>query len=135
MSQAHVDAVRQSLDAWNNDDFETYAGLAHPEIEWTSEVAERMAGADTVYRGVEGLRRHWDEWREIWTVKVRVTEVIDLGDTVVTVAQTLARGHGMGAEMEQPIGYVFEFEDGMARRVRSYIDPDRALAAVGLPPR
>jgi ketosteroid isomerase-like protein len=34
--------------------------------------------------------------------------------------------------MEQPIGYVFEFEDGMARRVRSYIDPDRALEAVGL---
>jgi hypothetical protein len=30
--------------------------------------------------------------------------------------------------------YVYEFEDGMARRVRSYIDPDRARAAVGLPP-
>jgi ketosteroid isomerase-like protein len=132
MSQAHVDAVRRTLDAWNRDDFETYSELAHPEIEWTSEVAERMAGSGTVYRGIEGLRRHWDEWREIWTVTVNVTDVIDLGDTVVAVARTLARGHAVGLEMEQPIGYVFEFEDGMARRVRSYIDPDRALEAVGL---
>jgi ketosteroid isomerase-like protein len=61
-----------------------------------------------------------------------VTELVDLGETVVAVAQTLARGHGMGGEMEQPIGYVFEFEDGMARRVRSYIDPERALEAAGV---
>src|SRR5215208_7108869 len=64
MSQEYVDAVRRSLDAWNRDDFETYSAMAHPEIAWTSEVAERMAGEGTVYRGVEGLRRHWDEWRE-----------------------------------------------------------------------
>jgi ketosteroid isomerase-like protein len=132
MSQEHVDAVRRSLDAWNRDDFETYSAMAHPEIEWTSEVAERMAGEGTVYEGIEGLRRHWDEWREIWTVKVHVTELVDLGETVVAVAQTLARGHGMGGEMEQSIGYVFEFEDGMARRVRSYIDPERALEAAGV---
>ena len=131
MSQEHVDAVRRTLDAWNRDDFETYSELAHPEIEWTSEVAARMAGR-TRSIPVSTGRRHWDEWREIWTVKVNLTEVIDLGDTVVAVAQTLARGHAGGLEMEQPIGYVFEFEDGMARRVRSYIDPDRALAAVGL---
>jgi ketosteroid isomerase-like protein len=132
MSQANVDSVRRSLDAWNRDDFETYVSGAHPEVEWTSEVAERMAGSGTVYTGLEGLRRHWDEWREIWTVKVNVTEVIDLGDIVVAVAQTVARGHAVGLEMEQPIAYVFEFEDGMARRVRSYIDPARALEAVGL---
>jgi ketosteroid isomerase-like protein len=132
MSEEHVEAVRRSLDAWNRDDFETYSAMAHPEIEWTSEVAERMAGEGTVYEGIEGLRRHWDEWREIWTVKVHVTELVDLGETVVAVAQTLARGHGMGGEMEQPIGYVFEFEDGMARRVRSYIDPERALEAAGV---
>jgi ketosteroid isomerase-like protein len=61
MSQQYVDAVRRSLDAWNRDDFETYSELAHPEIEWTSEVAERMAGKGTVYRGIDGLRHHWDE--------------------------------------------------------------------------
>ena len=43
-----------------------------------------------------------------------MTEVIDLGDTVVAVAQTLARGHGMGAEMEQTIGYYNWVLDGEA---------------------
>ena len=132
MSQANVDAVRRSLDAWNRDDFETYSSTAHPEVEWTSEVAARMAGADTVYRGVEGLRRHWDEWREIWTVKVNLTDVIDLGDTVVAVAETVARGHGMGVEMVQPVAYVFEFEDGLTRRARSSFAVDDVLASFGL---
>ena len=133
MSQENVDLVRGGYDDFNSGNIESLTARFHPEIEWTSEVAQRFAGSGTVYRGIEGLRRHWEEWREVWTVKVNVTEVFDLGDTVVALARTFARGHGIGLEMEQPIAYVFEFEDGMARRVRSYIDPDRALDAVGLP--
>ena len=96
MSQEHVDAVRRSLDGWNRDDFDACVSIAHPEIEWTSELAQRIHGPKTVYRGIAGLRRYWDGF-------------------------------------EQLMGYVYEFEDGMARRVRSYHDPDRALEAVGLP--
>jgi ketosteroid isomerase-like protein len=133
MSQEHVDAVRRSLDGWNRDDFEACVAMAHPEIEWVSEVSQRMSGSQTVYRGVDGLRRFWDDWRDVWAVSIDVTETFDLGDTVVALARTLARGRATGVEMEQPVAYVFEFEDGMARRVRSYLDPDRALDAVGLP--
>jgi ketosteroid isomerase-like protein len=132
MSQANVESVRRSLDAWNRDDFETYVSGAHPEVEWTSEVAERMAGSGTVYTGVEGLRRHWDEWREVWTVKINVIDVIDLGDTVIAVAETIARGHGMGVEMQQPVAYVFEFEDGLTRRARSSFDVDQVLRSFGV---
>jgi ketosteroid isomerase-like protein len=132
MSQANVESVRRSLDAWNRDDFETYVSGAHPEVEWTSEVAERMAGSGTVYTGVEGLRRHWDEWREIWTVKINVIDVIDLGDTVIAVAETIARGHGMGVEMQQPVAYVFEFEDGLTRRARSSFAVDQVLSSFGV---
>jgi hypothetical protein len=34
--------------------------------------------------------------------------------------------------LEQQVAYVYEFEDGMARRVPSYIDAERARAVVGL---
>jgi ketosteroid isomerase-like protein len=133
MSQEHVEAVRRSLDGWNADDFEACVAIAHPEIEWISEVSQRLSGRETVYRGIDEMRRYWDEWHEIWAVRIDVTEIFDLGDTVVALARTRAEGDASGAVLEQPMAYVYQFEDGMARRVRSYIDPDRALDAVGLP--
>ena len=111
MSQEYVDAVRRSIDGWNRDDFDTCVSIAHPEIEWVSDL---------------GLR-------ELWAVRLDVAEMIDAGDTVVVLAQTRALGDASGVEFEQLIAYVYEFEDGMARRVRSYHDPDRAFEAVGLP--
>jgi len=132
MSQKHVDAVRRSLAGWNSDDFDECASIAHPDIEWTSELAQRIHGPDTVYRGVAGLRSYWDEWYELWDVRLEPTEIRDLGDTVLVLAMTSARGDSSGVGFEQLMGYVYEFEDGMARRVRSYHDPDDALAAVGV---
>ncbi|MET0512402.1 MAG: nuclear transport factor 2 family protein [Thermoleophilaceae bacterium] len=132
MSQEHVDAVRRSLDGWNRDDFEACVSIAHPEIEWVSELAQRIHGPKTVYQGIAGLRRYWDEWHELWDVRLDPTEFRDLGDTVLVLAMTRARGDASGVGFEQLMGYVYEFEDGMARRVRSYHDPDRALEAVGL---
>ncbi|HKP20761.1 MAG TPA: hypothetical protein VJT68_04550, partial [Thermoleophilaceae bacterium] len=56
----------------------------------------------------------------------------DLGDTVLVLAQTSAVGDTSGVEFEQLIAYSYEFEDGLARRVRSYHDPDRAFEALGV---
>ena len=43
-----------------------------------------------------------------------------------------AKGIGSGAELEQSIGYLFEFEDGLIKRARAYLSPDEALEAAGL---
>ena len=134
MSQEHVDAIRQSLDGWNRDDFDACVAMAHPDLEWVSEVAQQLEGKELVYRGLDEFRRYWDEWHAIWTVRIDVLEITDLGETVFVLGCTRARGDASGLTLTQPIAYVYEFEDGMARRVRSYIDPDRARAAVGLPP-
>jgi len=109
--------------------------MAHPDLEWISEVAQRLEGQELVYRGLDEFRRYWDEWHEIWSVRIDVLEIADIGDRVFVLGCTDARGHAGGVSLKQRIAYVYEFEDGMARRVRSYIDPDRARAAVGLPTR
>ena len=132
MSQEHVDAVRRSIDGWNRDDFDACVSIAHPEIEWASDLAQRIHGADTVYRGIDGVRDYWDEWHDLWQVRLDVTEMRDLGDTVLVLAQTSAVGDTSGVEFEQLIAYSYEFEDGLARRVRSYHDPDRAFEALGV---
>jgi ketosteroid isomerase-like protein len=134
MSEENVAAVLRSLDGWNREDFDACVEMAHPDLEWTSEVAQQLEGKALVYRGLDEFRRYWDEWHAIWSVRIEVLEIEDLGETVFVLGCTRARGDASGVTLAQPIAYVYEFEDGMARRVRSYIDPKRARAVVGLPP-
>jgi hypothetical protein len=61
MSRENVEAVRRSADGWNCGDFDAWLQSPHPEIEFISEIARRVEGAETVWRGTEGMRRFWDE--------------------------------------------------------------------------
>jgi ketosteroid isomerase-like protein len=76
--------------------------------------------------------RFWDEWHALWNVHIEVSEVRDLGDSVVVLAEFRAKGKGSGAEVEQSIGYLFEFDDGLIRRASAYLTPEEALEAGGL---
>ena len=55
-----------------------------------------------------------------------------LGDTVLALGCTRTHVEASGIDLEQPVAYVFEFDGGLARRVRAYLDPNQALEAVGL---
>jgi ketosteroid isomerase-like protein len=59
-----------------------------------------------------------------------VTETFDRGDTVVALANLRARGEASGVDLERQIAYVVEFEDGLARRARAYLDQREALDSV-----
>jgi ketosteroid isomerase-like protein len=132
MSAENVEAVRSSLRGWNRGDFEAWSEGAHPEIEWVSAVIRQVEGSETVHRGREGLRRYWDEWHSVWDVKVDVADIHDAGDSVVATGRLLTRGGASGVDLDSPIAFVFEFEDGLARRVRAHLDPREALEAAGL---
>jgi ketosteroid isomerase-like protein len=132
MSSQNVETVRRSFEAWNRDDVDAWLEGAHPEIEWSSEVVRRIEGAETVYRGTDGMRRYWDEWHAVWDMTIEVTDARELdGDTVLAFAQLHSRGRGSGVDVDQPVAYVIEFDDGLARRVRAYLDPQQAIEATG----
>ena len=48
-------------------------------------------------------------------------------------SRVTARGKGCSVELNAETGSVFEFRDGKILRMRAYLDPKRALDAVGLP--
>src|SRR5436190_8848899 len=96
MSQETVDVARRSLDAWNRDDLDAWLETGHPEIEWTSGIATEVRGGAQVYRGELEMRRFWDEWHSVWDLTVEVSEVRDLGDTVVTLGRIRTRGKTSG---------------------------------------
>ena len=83
-------------------------------------------------RGTAEMRRFWDEWHAVWDMTIDITETRDLGDTVVALGRMRTRGEASGVNLESPVGYVFEFDGPLARRVRAYRDEAEALEAVGL---
>ncbi len=132
MSQENVDLVRRSLDGWNRGDVNAWLESAHPDIEWFSDIARQMEGSDSVSRGPAAMRRYWDEWHSIWDLTVEVGEIRDLGDTILALGRLRTRGDASGIDLERPVAYIYEFEGGLARKVRSYLDPRDALEALGL---
>jgi ketosteroid isomerase-like protein len=131
MSRENVETVRRSFEGWNRGDFGAWLEGAHPEIEWSSAIVRRMEGAETVYRGTDGMRSYWDEWHAVWDVTIDVTEARDLGETVLVLGRLHTRGRASGIDVDQPVAFVFEFDDALARRVRSYLDPQQAMEAAG----
>ena len=92
----------------------------------------QMEGGGRIFRGRAEVGRFWDEWHAVWDMGIDVAELRDLGDSVLAVANVRTKGKGSGAEVERRIGYLFEFEDGLIKRARSYLDSEEALKAVGL---
>jgi len=119
------------MEAWNSGDLDGWLETMHPEVEWVSEIARRVEDPDLVYRGHEGLRRYWDDFHAVWDVTVELEETVDLGDTVLALGRVRALGEASGVDLDGPIAFVFEFEEGLARKARAYLDPQQALDAVG----
>jgi ketosteroid isomerase-like protein len=99
-------------------------------------MAPRVAGIPwreaTVYRGHEGIRElvrdldeHFAEFNNEYS------EIRDLGDQVLAIGHIRARGKASGAETVSPLAFLVESKDGKAIRVRTYLDPEKALEAAG----
>jgi ketosteroid isomerase-like protein len=132
MSQENVEVMHRLIDAWKAGDREAWLALSHPGIEWSSGIVRQVEGGDAVLRGRAEVGQFWDDWRALWDLDVEVSEFRDLGDTVLVLAQLRTRGKSSGAEVERPVGYIIEFEDGLIRRARAYLSPEEALEAAGL---
>jgi ketosteroid isomerase-like protein len=86
------------------------------------------------YRGLDGYAeflRTWTEAFETWSH--RLDRAVDAGDgRVVGWGHQWGVGKGSGVPVDLDFGIVFELRDGRLVRVRLYMEPAQALAAVGL---
>ncbi|MFL5780222.1 MAG: nuclear transport factor 2 family protein [Thermoleophilaceae bacterium] len=134
MSRENVEAMRRAFEAWNRDDFDGWVESAHADGEFVSDIARRFEGSQKVYRGRDGMREYWDEWRTVWHLAVEVSEIQDHGHLVLTLAHVSGHGRTSGVTLDADVAYVATFDDaGGIMRVRSYMDPAEARAAVQAP--
>ncbi len=73
MSQENVEIARRAMDAWDRDDLEAFLAELDPDLEWHTGIEGTAEGAETVFRGHDGVRQVWENYRgevfsgmEIW---------------------------------------------------------------------
>jgi hypothetical protein len=136
MSRETVEAMRHAIEVWNQDDFDAYlevvGRIAHPDLEWFAVIAQLVEGQESVYRGLPGMRRFWEDWHEVFDFRFDKTDIRDLGGTLLILSHVSVTGRTSGVGLDTPLAMVAKFEDGRLIRLDSYLDHTEALEAVGL---
>ncbi len=130
MSRKNVDVVRRGFEAWNEGDMEAMLADLDPRIEYVA--TGLFPGVAAVYRGHDGWRDFWRDFREVWeSLHIEIDELRVVDEQVVALLTFHGRGRA-GLEVRRQFGNVFTFRNGLAVRIQAYGDWNQALEAVGL---
>ena len=131
MSRENVERLRSAFEAYNREGPEAIIALLDPDVEW---VADRSDTGRTTYRGLDGVRKSFEELYEGFDrFGFEVEELIDVDNGVVALGKMTGRGRSTGVEAKQPMAIVFTAgADGKLIRYESFRDRQEALEAVGM---
>ena len=128
MSQENVELLRTGYAAANRGDVEGFLVSVHPDVEFTSLIAE--AEGET-FRGHDGVRRWWREVvAPLGGLHGEPEQIRDLGDTLV--ARVTATYRPGGVEVPQTIWHVVRYQDGRAIWWQFFRTEAEALETAGL---
>lgn len=130
MSRENLERVQRGYSAWNQGDMHAMLALMGPDFEYLT--SGLFPGIAPIYRGHQGWRDFWRDFREIWeTLRIELDETRDAGDRVVALFTFHARGRD-GLEVRRRFGNVWTFRDGLVVRIHAYADWSEALEAAGV---
>jgi ketosteroid isomerase-like protein len=130
MSQANVDLVRSTFEAWRDGDVKRVRSAFDSEIEW--QMAEDEPDARTL-RGQTEVLDMLGGWVESFAEFLTTPQdFIDAGEHVVVPITFVARPHGADAPVTIEETQVYTVEGGAVVRVREYRTKVEALQTVGV---
>jgi ketosteroid isomerase-like protein len=132
MPQENVEVVRQVVVGFNRRDWVAWESHWHREAEWYDPPEAPGSG---VHRGVQNIRRYFDELLEIaadgWNVEVDAIEGVGR-DCVLIRARSVLVGRESGVPIADGLFQLVDLADGRVRRVRNFRSSAEALEAVRL---
>ena len=135
MSQENVEIVRQGYARWRAGGYDGFLDFLISNSASDIELYSRFGGfSGEPFRGHDGVRAwiadiHENfERLEPWLDEARAAG----DDRVVAFGGISFRARESGVDMAERVGWVFEFRNGLLRRMMFYGSPSEALEAVGL---
>ncbi len=128
-------AMRLALEAYNRRDLDAVVIGYGSELEYYPYREFVEAGlAEPCYHGPSGYRTYIEATYEVWGAEVRLepTELIDLGDRLVVLADMPMRAQASGISFAQTYAGVMTIEDGKMIRHQDFLNHAEALESVGL---
>jgi ketosteroid isomerase-like protein len=140
MTSANVEIVREVMslveDARNGDLSHLEEQIARLRDLVTDDAEidmSRRVFNPQVYRGLDGMRRLLGEVREVWEEWHVIPErFLDTGDRVVVIETVHARGRASGVELASRTAAIWTLRNGKVTSVRTGIEIEEALKAVGM---
>jgi uncharacterized protein len=131
MSQENVEIVREMTNRFASGDRESWREVFVEDVIWdTSATTIPQAG---VYEGHSGVERVFIDWLGTWeNLFIESLDLIDAGDSVITVFRWTGRGKASGVETQTTMFGVYDVKDRRITRFRQYETRDEALEAAGL---
>ena len=127
MSQQNLELARDLFEHWRERDYDALMEAAVPDVEIYSRFAS-LGGEP--YRGEDGVRRWIAEIEGTFgRFDVRTTDFQDLRDRVLVLGDIRLQGKGSGIEIDQPMGWLLELQDGKLARMFFYSSHAEALEA------
>jgi len=138
MSQQNVDALKRGLDAYNRRELDAVLEELDADVEWHPALAVLLGGERTVFRGHQGVRESIQEEDEALAMyQVEISEIRDLGTSVLAIGRARVRGKGSGVETDSAFCVLADSKgttgkDTRTIRLRTYLDLNEGLEAAGL---
>jgi ketosteroid isomerase-like protein len=83
VSKENVEIVLELHTAVTRGDLDGVLALAHPEVEYRSAIQQAMEGEGSVFRGLAGIQRWFEELQDLYEyIESEVLEVHDFGERV-----------------------------------------------------
>jgi ketosteroid isomerase-like protein len=92
-----------------------------------------VGGGPAYCEGASGIHEFFRDVAESWeSFRFEATELRDLGDRVLVLADVSGCGRGSGVEIDDRWAWIVEMRDGRATSLRGFLDQREALKAAGL---
>jgi ketosteroid isomerase-like protein len=122
--------VRRAFDAFARRDLDALTEICAPDLEFVPATLS-VAGREQPYRGVEGLRRYFDDVSRIWQeLRAEPEAYYEAGDRVAVVGRVYA--WGVGQMIDAPIGWAWRLRDGRLVHGQVFESRREALDAAGI---
>jgi ketosteroid isomerase-like protein len=124
---------RERFECYNRHDFDAMEAMYWPDAVLDP---SRVFLGERSRRGYAEMREYWEEIWEIWDgVRMDPAEVLDVGsDRYVVMVELGGRGKRSGADVGQPMAFLYVLRDGRIARCDVFPDRDAALAAAAEAP-